>query len=221
MAYQPKKKSLIITKSTLSRLPMYYYYIAEKMRAGEHYVSSAAIAESLSLTPVQVRKDLASVSSIPGRTRLGFRTEQLLADIEAYIGSNELEEAVLVGVGGLGRTLMSYAGFAQYGLNIVAGFDSNPALQGMTIASRPVLAPEQLPDVVQRLGVRIGIITVPAPQAQGVADLLTSAGIRAIWNFAPTLITLPEGIIIKNENLAFSLAVLAMHINDTKDTNKQ
>lgn len=210
-----KPKSLVIMKSTLSRLPLYYYYIAERQREGQRYVTSGAIAESLSLTPVQVRKDLASVSSRPGRTKLGFETAQLLDDIKTYLGTNELEEAVLVGAGGLGRTLLSYAGFAQYGLNIVAGFDSNPALQGMTVASKPVLGVGELPGIVRRLGIRIGIITVPAPQAQGVADLMVEAGIRAIWNFAPTLITLPEGVLIRNENLAFSLAVLAMKLNNS------
>lgn len=214
MEQKKRNKSLVIMKSTLSRLPLYYYYIEERQREGQRYVSSGAIAESLSLTPVQVRKDLASVSTKPGRTKLGFETAQLLEDIKAYLGTNELEEAVLVGVGGLGRTLLSYGGFAQYGLNIVAGFDSNPALHGMTVASKPVLDIAQLSEVVRRLSIRIGIITVPAPQAQKVADMLVEAGIRAIWNFAPTLITLPEGVLIRNENLAFSLAVLAMKLNN-------
>ncbi len=209
MEHSQKSKSLIILKSTLSRLPLYYCYIEEKKRIGQRYVSSSAIADALSLNPVQVRKDLASVSSIPGRSKLGFETERLLADMKTYLGYDNFEEAVIVGVGGLGRTLMSYSGFSQYGLNIVAGFDTNPALQGTIVASRPVFPLEKMPEMINRLGIRIGIVTVPAPQAQAVVDLMVNAGVRAVWNFAPALVNIPKGVIIKNENLASSLAALA------------
>ena len=209
MEHSQRSKSLIILKSTLSRLPLYYSYIEEKKRIGQRYVSSSAIADALSLNPVQVRKDLASVSTIPGRSKLGFETERLLADMKTYLGYDNLEEAIIVGVGGLGRTLMSYSGFSQYGLNIVAGFDNNPALQGTIVASRPVFSPEKMPEMISRLGIRIGIVAVPAPQAQGVVDMMVAAGVRAVWNFAPTLVNIPEGVIIKNENLASSLAALA------------
>lgn len=217
MENKKKHKSLVILKSTLSRLPLYYYYVEDKKRIGQRYVSSSAIAEALTLNPVQVRKDLASVSSIPGRSKLGFETARLLEDIKSYLGYDNFEEAVIVGVGGLGRTLMSYAGFAHYGIDIVAGFDINPSLDGVVVASKPVFALDKLPDIVQRLGIRLGIIAVPAPQAQSVVDLMTLSGIRAIWNFAPTLVTVPEGVIIKNENLAASLAVLAMQLNRNED----
>lgn len=217
MQRQQKPKSLIILKSTLSRLPLYYCYIEEKKRIGQRYVSSSAIAEALDLNPVQVRKDLASVSSIPGRSKLGFDTGHLLADMKAYLGYDNLEEAVLVGVGGLGRTLMSYGGFSQYGLNIVAGFDVNPDLHGTIVASRPVFPIERMPEMVRRLAIRIGIVTVPAPQAQGVVDMMVGAGIRAVWNFAPTLVNLPEGVLIKNENLASSLAALANQLRSTME----
>ena len=204
-----KPKSLIILKSTLSRLPLYYCYVEEKKRVGQRFVSATAIADSLSLNRVQVRKDLASVSSVPGRSKVGFDTARLLSDLKAYLGYDNLEEAVVVGVGGLGRTLMSYGGFSQYGLSIVAGFDSNPALQGTIVASRPVYSPDLMPEMVSRRGIRIGIVAVPAPQAQGVVDMMVAAGIRAVWNFAPTLVNLPEGVLVKNENLASSLAALA------------
>ena len=216
MERQQKPKSLIILKSTLSRLPLYYCYAEEKKRIGQRYVSATAIADALSLNRVQVRKDLASVSSVPGRSKVGFNTERLLADLKSYLGYDNLEEAIVVGVGGLGRTLMSYGGFSQYGLSIVAGFDSNPDVQGTIVASRPVYSPDLMPEMVSRRGIRIGIVAVPAPQAQGVVDLMVAAGIRAVWNFAPTLVNLPQGILIKNENLASSLAALANQLRESE-----
>ena len=188
-----EEKSLVIPKSTLSRLPIYYCYLQERMAEGQEFVSSSAMAESLSLGAVQVRKDLAGVSSVPGRSKVGFRTEQLLNDLKSYLGYDDYNEAVLVGVGGLGKTLLQYPGFKNYGLDVVAGFDVDPNVVGRTIGGKPVYA----------------IITVPGPQAQGVADMLVASGIKGIWNFAPAHITLPAGVIIKNENLAASLAVLS------------
>ena len=113
-------KPLVVMKSTLGRLPVYYCYIQERMKEGLEYVSSSAMAESLSLNPVLVRKDLASVSTSPGRPKLGFRTAQLLQDMKSYLGYDNYNEAVLVGVGGLGKTLLQYPGFKNYGLDIIA-----------------------------------------------------------------------------------------------------
>lgn len=204
-----EEKSLVIPKSTLSRLPIYYCYLQERMAEGQEFVSSSAMAESLSLGAVQVRKDLAGVSSVPGRSKVGFRTEQLLNDLKSYLGYDDYNEAVLVGVGGLGKTLLQYPGFKNYGLDVVAGFDVDPNVVGRTIGGKQVYAISQLERLVRRLGVKLGIITVPGPQAQGVADILVASGIKGIWNFAPAHITLPAGVIIKNENLAASLAVLS------------
>ncbi|MBR1850543.1 MAG: redox-sensing transcriptional repressor Rex [Bacteroidales bacterium] len=202
-------KSLIIMRSTLSRLPIYYCYLQNKQNEGQEYVSSAAIAESLSLNPVQVRKDLASVSSIAGKPKLGFRTDQLIEDMKNFLGYNTFDDAILVGVGSLGRTLLQYNGFANYGLNIVVGFDKDPALSGSIVAGKPIMPMSKMRSLARRLNLHIGIIAVPADQAQGVADAMVDAGIEAIWNFAPTHINLPQNMLIKNENLAASLAVLS------------
>ena len=115
-----KSNTLVIMKSTLGRLPVYYCYLQEKMRQGERFVSSTTIAQSLSLNPVLVRKDLAGVASSPGRPKLGFEILPLMEDMKRFLGYDNVTEAVLVGVGGLGRTLLHYQGFDNYGLSSTA-----------------------------------------------------------------------------------------------------
>lgn len=218
--YTHEEKSLVILKSTLSRLPIYYCYLQEKLADGIEFVSSSAIAENLSLNPVQVRKDLASVSTVPGRPKRGFLTERLLSDMKTYLGYDNYDEAVLVGVGNLGGTLMQYNGFDNYGINIAAGFDINSALHGKRINGKSILPMDKFPSVTKRLNVHLGIIAVPSTQAQAVADMMIANGIRAIWNFAPTHVSVPRGVIIKNENLAASLAILSKELSKNMAAGK-
>jgi len=205
-----QRKKLIIMKSTLGRLPSYYCDIEAREAAGEQYVSASAIAATLGINPVQVRKDLASVSSEPGRPKLGFRVSTLLEDIKAYLGYDRYDEAVLVGVGALGRVLLQYGGFANYGLGIVAGFDREVTED--SIGGKPLLPVSKLVSFLRRTHIKIGIVAVPATAAQEVADMLVAGGVKAIWNFAPTTLSLPERVLVKNENLAASLAVLSLEL---------
>ncbi len=201
-----RQNSLIILKSTLGRLPSYYCEIENRVARGEEYVSSTAIAESLGINPVQVRKDLASISSEPGRPNVGFRVSTLLEDLKIYLGYDQYDEAVLVGVGALGHVLLHYGGFAKYGLDIVAGFDTTP--KEKEVGDKPVLPIAKLVPFLKRTHINIGIIAVPAWEAQSVADMLVGGGVQGIWNFAPTALNLPDNILVKNENLAASLAAL-------------
>ena len=155
-----KKNSLIILKSTLSRLPSYFCYIEEQAALGVEYISATAIAESLSINPVQVRKDLASISSVPGRPRRGFKVDSILIDLKRHLGYDSYDEAVLVGVGALGHVLMQYKGFENYGLGIVAGFDKE--VREKTVADKPVYSVSSLLSFLKRTKVKIGIIAVPA-----------------------------------------------------------
>jgi redox-sensing transcriptional repressor len=205
-----KKNSIILLKSTLGRLPLYYCYLEEMMKNGEEYVSSAVLAQSLSINPVQVRKDLASVSSVPGRPKLGFKTNQLYNDIKSHLGYDNYDEAVLVGVGSLGKVLMKYNGFTNYGLEIIAGFDANPTSK--QVGGKAVMSIDMIESFLQRFNIKIGIIAVPSSEAQKVADLLVSNGVQAIWNFAPATLRLPDNVLIKNENLAASLAALTTEL---------
>lgn len=202
-----KKNSLIILKSTLSRLPSYFCYIEEQAALGVEYISATAIAESLSINPVQVRKDLASISSVPGRPRRGFKVDSILVDLKRHLGYDSYDEAVLVGVGSLGQVLMQYKGFENYGLGIVAGFDKE--VREKTVADKPVFPVSSLLSFLKRTKVKIGIIAVPASEAQQVANMMVTGGVQAIWNFAPATLNLPDNVLVKNENLAASFAAIS------------
>ena len=201
--------SLVVMKSTLSRLPLYYSYISRLETEGVESVSSVLLAQHLNLNPVLVRKDLAQVSSVAGHPRTGFEVKQLLIDIDNYMGYNKLDEAILVGVGSMGRILLTNSKFAKFGLNIVVGFDKDPYLCGLQLEGKHILPMEKMEGLVKRMGIRIGIITVPDDQAQSVCDQMVKAGIKAIWNFAFVPLKVPEDVLVKNENLPSSLAVLA------------
>ena len=201
--------SLVVPKSTLSRLPLYYSHIHKLQQQGEKYVSAAAIAQSLNLNPVLVRKDLSGVSSMEGKPHAGFEIDTLIKDLSEYLGYNKVDEAILVGVGSLGRLILTNKEFSSMGLNITVGFDKDPDLHGLQIDDKFILPMEKMESYVKRTGVKIGIITVPADQAQAVCDQMVNCGILAIWNFAFALLNVPQGILVKNENLPSSLAVLS------------
>ncbi len=200
-----------VSRNTLQRLPRYLNYLKSLDPCGN--VSSTEIAKALGLNDVQVRKDLSSVSS-GGRPKVGYNVAALTSDLKEFLGYNAIKGAIIVGAGNLGRALMSYRGFSEYGLTIIAGFDSNPALVGCRVDGKEILSLDSLCDYCRENGVEIGVITTPSAYAQEVSDLLVSAGIKAIWNFAPAHIYVPDGVLVQNENMACSLALLSKHLNE-------
>ena len=209
-----------VSKATLERLPSYHRCLAEKQEAGEKTVSSTAIAEELHLSAVQVRKDLAAISSAAGKPKLGFEVDELLGDINRLLGYNNVTDAVLVGVGGLGSALAGYGGFKSYGLNIVAAVDTDPARIGKEVGGVRVYSADVLSQTVREKKVRIGIIAVPKQAAQAAADALVEGGVRAIWNFAPVHLALPADIAVKNEDMAASLAILSRRLAEILKNEK-
>ena len=207
------KEILNVSKATIGRLPAYHRYLTEKLAQGEKTVSSTAIAEDLHLNAVQVRKDLAVISSVAGKPKLGFELSELIADIDRFLGYDNVTDAVLVGAGGLGSALVGYEGFKNYGLNIVAAFDTDPSLIGTSVGGVKVFDAKELSKLVRRLNVLIGIVAVPRGAAQQVADELVEGGVRAIWNFAPVHLTLPE-------NIAVSLAILSKRLAEILNSEK-
>ena len=203
--------STSIPRQSLRRLPIYLNYLKSLSGQAPANISSAAIAEALNYGPVQVRKDLACLPC-SGRPKTGYVTHELIRALESFLGYDDVTNAVVVGAGKLGQALMSYSGFSQYGLNILAAFDNNPALSGLHINGKPVLPLEKLPGLCERLGVHIGILTVPAEAAQGICDLLVANGILAVWNFAPVVLSAPAAVLVQNENMASSLALLSRHL---------
>ncbi len=198
-----------IPEPTLRRLPLYYQYL-KKMRnenRGE-LVSATQIANDLKLLPIQVRKDL-EVANAVGRPKVGYAVADLIGTIEAFLGWDNTTEAYLVGVGNLGAALLAYQGFREYGLNIVAGFDADREKVGKEIGGKMVLHVDKLPGLIHRMGIRIGILTVPGQVAQELADTMVEAGILALWNFSPVKVHVPPPVIVQHENLASSLVVLS------------
>ena len=202
-----------ISRATLKRVPTYLSYLKALPSEASANISATALAAGLHMGEVQVRKDLALVSD-GGRPKIGYNREHLIADIENFLGYGNSNDAVLIGAGKLGRALLGYGGFAEYGLNIVAAFDANDTLIGTTNGGKPIMHLSRLGEVCQRYKIKIGIITVPAEYAQGGCDLLIENGILAIWNFAPKHLNVPDGILVQNENMAASLALLCKHLNE-------
>ncbi len=200
-----------ISKQTLQRLPLYLSYIKALPADAPKNISATMIAEALQLNDVQVRKDLASVST-SGKPKVGYNVRDLIAELESFLGYNNVDDAIIVGAGSLGKALLNYGGFKEYGLNVLAAFDlcNEPEeFQGKTVF--PI---EQLESVCRRMNIRIGIITVPAASAQEICDSLVKSGVRAIWNFAPVHLVVPDGILVQNENMASSLALLSNHLRE-------
>lgn len=204
-----------ISKQALLRLPYYLNYLKQLQKFGVENTSAPKIAAALSLNEVQVRKDIAYVSSCAGKPKTGFDVKLLIRDFETFLGYDNVNEAVLVGAGLLGRSLLQYKGFSAYGLHLVAAFDRDPALTELRFNGEQKIFPmEKLEDLCRRMRIHIGIICVPEASAQVVCDRLVACGIRAIWNFAPAHLTVPDGILLQNENIASSLAVLSAHLQD-------
>ena len=199
-----------ISKSVLKRLPGYLEYLKSLPGTGSPYISATALANALGMGEVQVRKDLAMVSD-GGRPKIGYLRESLIEDIEQFLGYDNTTDTVLIGAGKLGQALMGYKGFEEYGLNILAAFDAKPAAD-RTDEGKPIYPMDQLESFCRTHKVLMGIITVPAQYAQTVCDQMIASGIKAIWNFAPVHLEVPPNILVQNENMATSLAVLSMHL---------
>jgi len=199
-----------ISKSVLKRLPGYLAYLKSLPEGSATYISATALANALGMGEVQVRKDLAMVSN-GGRPKIGYLRERLMEDISQFLGYDNTTDAVLVGAGKLGQALLGYNGFEAYGLNIVAGFDINPPLTRKE-GDKPILPMEELESFCYANKILMGIITVPADHAQSVCDKLIACGIKAVWTFAPVHLDVPDNILVQNENMATSLALLSMHL---------
>jgi redox-sensing transcriptional repressor len=179
---------------------------------GYRTVSSVALADALSLNPSVVKKDLACVIVNEGKPKVGYNIDELIEDIENFLGYKNTKDAVLVGVGKLGQALMGYQGFEKYGLNIIAGFDSDETKVSQEINGKKILPAGKLESAVKKLNINIAILTTPQDQAQAVTDILIKAGIRAIWNFTPAHLKTPDDVAVKNEDMAVSLAVLSQQL---------
>lgn len=208
------EKQKVGNLASVRRLPAYLHILRQISDNGRDIVSSTYIAQKLNLDAIQVRKDLA-ITGIVGKTKVGFYVPSLISAIEDFLCWNKSNEAFLAGAGNLGSALLGYKGFEKNNLKIVAAFDADEAKIGTEIADILVLPIEKLPELAQRMRVSIGIIAVPDEAAQATADLMVNAGITAIWNFSPKALTVPEGVVVQNEDLSSGFAVLTVKANRT------
>lgn len=197
-----------IPESVLARLPVYLHYLKSLGVKRSDTISSAAIAKNLKLGEVQVRKDLALVSGA-GKPKIGYYATELIEHIEIALGSEKCTNAVIVGAGKLGKALLCYEGFSEFGVHILAAFDVAPGGLENLPKGKTILPLSELESFCKNNLIKIGVITVPESQAQSVCDRLLACGVSAIWNFAPARLEVPPEIKLKNENMAASVAVLS------------
>lgn len=200
-----------ITSQTLQRLPLYFSYLVslpESKKSGN--ISATAIADALGLNDVQVRKDLASVSR-GGRPRTGYITAELINDIGHFLGFENHDGVVVAGVGNFGRAMLGSDSFADYGFDILCGFDCNEKLAGTVVNGKPVRHISEMRNFCISENIKTGIITVPEKSAQEVCDIMTESGIKYILNFASVHLNVPKDVIVHNENISMTLAMLSRH----------
>lgn len=192
---------------TLRRLPWYLAYVSLLRNHNVEYVSSTAIGKELNVDSSQIAKDL-SVLGIKGKTRIGYEVEALEQALRSFLGFSCSHNAVMIGVGSLGSALIADTGLERFGLNIVAGFDVNPAIVDSELMGVPIYPVSRISEMQQRLKASIAIIAVPVDKAQAVADMAVAAGIPALWNFTPFRIRTAPGTVIQNTSIYAHLAVM-------------
>lgn len=210
-----------LTKNQLRRLPDYLNLLKNLRNSGIKYISCQTIADCLNLNKEQVRKDVALISSIDGIPNKGRDINLLIKDLEKILGYDSAHNAVLVGVGSLGKALLNYNGFTAYGLKIVGAFDKNQDLVGTSINGITIYDIRRLYGTLSSLNANIAIICTPASSAQEVSNELIDCGIEAIWNFAPIKLDTKRDVIISNMNMATSLAVLSHQLYLKKNKKKE
>ncbi len=213
--FHSSKQVMAVPEPTVRRLPTYLNVIKNLQQSNEKHVSAPTLARMLRLDPTQVTKDL-SYTGVMGKTRVGYVISELVDSLEDFLGFNRKHEAFLVGAGFLGSALIQYQGFRESGMRIVAAFDIDKAKVGQEISGVPVFDLEKFRDLADRLHISIGIITTPPAEAQNIADLMIGWGIKAIWNFAPVALKVPEHIILQDTHIYANLAVILNKLDKTE-----
>jgi redox-sensing transcriptional repressor len=204
--------NIILPEPTLRRLPWYLAYVEILKARKVEFVSSTQISRALSVDASQIAKDL-SFLSLRGKTRIGYEVDALAKALSDFLGFRTLHKAFVFGAGSLGRALMHDSGLANYGLDIVAGFDIDCEKIGSTVGDVPIYHMDSLSEMMNRHDATIGILTVPAECAQDTADTAIGEGIRAIWNFTPYRVKVAEGIVMTNTSIYAHLALIYNRLN--------
>ena len=209
--YIPKEADKV-PEPTLRRLPWYLSNIKLMKEKGEQYVSSTQISKEINIDASQIAKDLSYVN-ISGRTRVGYNIDALIEVLESFLGFTNMHKAFSFGVGSLGAALLRDSGLHHFGLEIVAAFDVNPELVGKDLNGIPIFHSDDFEAKMKEYDVNIGVLTVPINIAQEITDKMVDGGIKAVWNFTPFRIRVPENIVVQNTSLYAHLAVMFNRLN--------
>ena len=212
MSTSIRKEADKVPEPTLRRLPWYLSNIKLMKEKGEQYVSSTQISKEINIDASQIAKDLSYVN-ISGRTRLGYNIDALIEVLESFLGFTNMHKAFLFGVGSLGAALLRDSGLHHFGLEIVAAFDVNPELVGKDLNGIPIFHSDDFEAKMKEYDVNIGVLTVPINIAQEITDKMVDGGIKAVWNFTPFRIRVPENIVVQNTSLYAHLAVMFNRLN--------
>ena len=207
-----RKEADKVPEPTLRRLPWYLSNIKLMKEKGEQYVSSTQISNEINIDDSQISNDLSYVN-ISGRTRVGYNIDALIEVLESFLGFTNMHKAFLFGVGSLGAALLRDSGLHHFGLEIVAAFDVNPELVGKDLNGIPIFHSDDFEAKMKEYDVNIGVLTVPINIAQEITDKMVDGGIKAVWNFTPFRIRVPENIVVQNTSLYAHLAVMFNRLN--------
>jgi redox-sensing transcriptional repressor len=202
-----------IPEVVIDRLPVYARALELLDRQGCAIISSQELGEQLGVTPAQIRKDLSYFGRF-GKQGRGYNVKRLLEELREILGLTRQWAMVLVGVGKLGRAIVAYGGFAPQGFRIVEAFDADPAIVGVEVDGLVVKPVDKLPDVLQRRKVGIGIVAVPASNAQEVIDILVESGVKAILNYAPMAPHVPPTVWVKDIDPVLALQSMTFYIKN-------
>jgi redox-sensing transcriptional repressor len=202
--FHKKGTTTPIPLPTVSRLPIYLRHFTEFEKEQQLVISSKTLSEVSGIHPAQVRKDLAYLGQV-GQRGIGYEVKRLAHKVRDILGLHQTWLVLLVGTGNLGMALLQYGGFVKAGFKIVAAFDVDPSKIGWELEGVKIWPLLALRQIVREKKIEIGIVAVPASQAQGVTNALVDAGIRAILNFAPCSLTVPRSIFLRNVDLSLEL----------------
>jgi len=199
-----------IPEATVARLPVYLRSLVEVTGEGDSTISSERLAEMAGVNAAKVRKDLSYLGSY-GTRGVGYDVDYLLFQINRELGLTHDWPVVIVGLGNLGQALANYGGFTDRGFPVAALVDADPAKVGTRFGEHPIHHPDDLAELVRERGISIGVIATPAAGAQEVADQLVAAGVTSILNFAPAVLSVPDGVSIRKVDLALELQILSFY----------
>ena len=205
-----------VPEVVVTRLPQYVRILSRLLEDGLEVVSSQQLGEKLQVTPAQIRKDLSYFGRF-GKQGRGYSVRHLLERLRQILGLNSYWNVAVVGVGRLGRAILSYPGFTPDGFRIVAALDADPAAVGQSVGGLTISPMGQLSDLVQDLEISIAIVAVPVEHTQKVVDTLTTCGVRAILNYAPIAPQIQEGVRIRNIDPVLSLQSMTYYLSDSEN----